>query len=385
LELDVRTLFLAATITTMFAGLTMVSASGVMELEYGPRRFGLGLTFLGMGLFGLVMRGAMPDWVTYPLANSVIVAGFATMYEGVRVIYRRASHLKLILMVTGAITVFYFLVDYGESFYSIRVAVLALSAAISLLASAVIAVRHHEAADRRASLVFAAVLTFFGLAGTWRVIAVAFLNREPVSSALQNTNEQGALSLLVMLMPLLFTGCVVLVVSSRTRVRLVNAAQTDGLTGTLNRQALGALGARAFASIRAIGKPCTVMMLDLDYFKNINDTHGHPAGDQVLHAVAQALVQVLPARATIGRYGGEEFAAVFVADLTEARELAQQLLEAIRKLRYSANGERFKCTASIGMYVVPADAHIDFKTAISTADQALYRAKDLGRDRAVVG
>jgi len=168
-----------------------------------------------------------------------------------------------------------------------------------------------------------------------------------------------------------------------SNARLADLARRDSLTGLLNhRAAIDGLG-----TLLAPGDgPVTVIMLDLDHFKQINDRFGHLAGDRVLETAAAALVRHLGPADLCGRYGGEEFLiGLKGVDEASARERAELLHQAIRRL--SVDGlPGHPLGASLGVAVashlaVPTDTA---ETVISRADDALYRAKTLGRNRVVM-
>jgi diguanylate cyclase (GGDEF)-like protein len=161
-------------------------------------------------------------------------------------------------------------------------------------------------------------------------------------------------------------------------------AMTDELTGLPNRRS-------ALAAAEAVivgGQRAKMLILDIDHFKRINDQHGHAAGDAVLQAVARAWRGVVaPAAAaplvTLGRLGGEEFLAVLPgADLDAARALAERLREAASAPDLSRWLGPGRLTVSVG--ITPLGAGDTLAGALARADQALYRAKDAGRDRVEV-
>jgi diguanylate cyclase (GGDEF)-like protein len=125
------------------------------------------------------------------------------------------------------------------------------------------------------------------------------------------------------------------------------------------------------------------MMVDIDRFKVVNDTHGHTAGDEVLRRVADTIVRTFPRRSDfVARYGGEEFLVVLQQDgLEVGAMLAERLLDAIRKLEIPFAGQSLEVTVSAGFAeLVPGE---DATRWIERADAALYRAKAEGRNRAL--
>ena len=159
--------------------------------------------------------------------------------------------------------------------------------------------------------------------------------------------------------------------------------ETDPLTRLANRRLLDVTISRALTIASVMERPVTLMMVDVDHFKGINDSHGHPAGDQVLCALADALLRTFPRRSDlVARYGGEEFA-VLLSDATgpDAKMLAARLLEAVRGLRVEVDGKTISLTVSVGL----ADSLTNESPGdlCRRADRALYAAKNGGRDRLV--
>ncbi|WP_290061893.1 GGDEF domain-containing protein, partial [Amycolatopsis solani] len=161
------------------------------------------------------------------------------------------------------------------------------------------------------------------------------------------------------------------------------AARTDQRTGLLNAIAWHQQAERALQRARTTGGRTGVLMIDLDWFKRINDTHGHPVGDDVLAEVATVLAKTVRRGDTVGRYGGEEFA-VLLPDVDEAevRAVAERIRVRIRALRITTPaGEPVALSATIGAALHPAEPEAGLDEVIRAADEALYAGKKAGRDR----
>jgi len=157
-------------------------------------------------------------------------------------------------------------------------------------------------------------------------------------------------------------------------------AMHDALTGILNRRAIMEHLEAELARAQREGKPLTVVMIDLDHFKRVNDTYGHTTGDEVLRECARRIRHALRAYDAVGRYGGEEFLAIIPA---AAGPAAKGMCERIRSA-ISASGMHLgqgglQTTASLGAVTVRPG--MSMEDAISAADAALYEAKAAGRDR----
>lgn len=164
-------------------------------------------------------------------------------------------------------------------------------------------------------------------------------------------------------------------------VRLLS--MTDALTGVANRRAIMALLRRELDKSRENGLPVSVVMADLDHFKRLNDTHGHQAGDAVITEAAAVFKKALRQSDHVGRYGGEEFLIVLAgADSHGASLLAERCRAGLEALRVeSADGRLLSVTASFGLCSNDRDNDMTMEDMLRAADDALYRAKDEGRNR----
>ncbi|HEX5102826.1 MAG TPA: diguanylate cyclase [Pirellulaceae bacterium] len=169
----------------------------------------------------------------------------------------------------------------------------------------------------------------------------------------------------------------------RLLAELERQARHDALTGLLNRRSLLAELEREWSRSNRTGEPLSCVMLDLDYFKRINDNHGHTAGDSVLQTVAAAIRTECRQSDLVGRYGGEEFCIVLPAT---SQELAMAWAERIRwrlaNTPLQFGGEPVAVTASLGV-AERTPATPKPQALVERADQALRLAKQLGRDRVV--
>ncbi len=159
-------------------------------------------------------------------------------------------------------------------------------------------------------------------------------------------------------------------------------ADTDPLTGFLNRRALLATGQRQIASAIAEKRQVALFLLDLDHFKTVNDIHGHAAGDRVLQVAAERISAVLPPNATKARLGGDEFVAMLVFDPAARADidaLAAELVMALDNV-VAHDAQQIRVGASLGISLAD-DASVTMETMVRQADIAMYHCKDEGRNR----
>ena len=157
----------------------------------------------------------------------------------------------------------------------------------------------------------------------------------------------------------------------------------DSLTGLLKHARIKEELINEAGRARRSKQPLSVVMADIDRFKQVNDSHGHPAGDQVIRALGNLMRQRVRSSDRIGRYGGEEFMLVLPnCNAHSAQQLADDIRQRFKALRFAAKGQEFTVTLSAG--IACASDNADATALIAMADEALYRAKQNGRDRSEI-
>ncbi len=166
--------------------------------------------------------------------------------------------------------------------------------------------------------------------------------------------------------------------------RLTERASHDALTGLPNRRMLFDTLTQEITVATRRGRPVSVIMVDLDNFKDLNDTHGHQAGDLVLRRAADRMASLVRRSDMVARFGGEEFAVVLPrTDLDQAVEIAWQLRDALRCDLTLVDHESLRVTASFGAAELAPGGPADLDDLMRRADFALYQAKENGRDTVV--
>jgi len=174
---------------------------------------------------------------------------------------------------------------------------------------------------------------------------------------------------------------VILLQRSLMHQQLAAAARTDPKTGLLNATAWQREADAEVARAQRTGSPLAVLLVDVDHFKRVNDSHGHLTGDEVLRALAAGLRQQVRESDVVGRFGGEEFTVLLPrTDGAGAYGIAERLRAGAATLSVAAADARINVTVSIGVAVLGQHGD-DLFELLAAADVALYRAKDAGRDQ----
>lgn len=162
---------------------------------------------------------------------------------------------------------------------------------------------------------------------------------------------------------------------------LRSLANTDPLTGLPNRRAFFIKAEIEFKRAKRYDRPFSVLMIDIDHFKNINDTHGHGVGDEVLQIFANMLMDCCRDVDLLGRYGGEEFVVLLPeTSVQEIRIRTQRIIEKTKKLVIHTSETNFSFSISVGMAQLNYSDE-SLSSILKRADNALYRAKELGRNQ----
>ena len=350
-----------------------------MRRHYPPSIRGVGgwaaapLIWLGSTLlFG--MRGAIPDWLGLVLANQLLVLGNVTYYMGTRQFLGQPPTWRTWNWVMAGSTVVFIYLTYWAPNYPARVGFFTLLMGVLYAVQLRFMLRHggRNFPVRLVEVVLA--LHMLVLAVRLGSILAGNAGSGLMEASVFQTLYVGAYVLTVLMLSI----GAVLMATDRLRTELEHLATYDSLTQALNRRALLQRCEDELERAQRYGNGPSIMMLDLDNFKAVNDTHGHQHGDAVLVHFAERTRQVLRRADRLGRYGGEEFLVLLPgADAAAAEGVAQRIHATL------ASGHPLDCQVSIGLtsWSGPQET---LDAMLSRADAALYRAKKEGRNRTVV-
>ncbi|MDA8108529.1 MAG: GGDEF domain-containing protein [Betaproteobacteria bacterium] len=215
-------------------------------------------------------------------------------------------------------------------------------------------------------------------------IAACYVLLDSARTPLASWSVRHGLGLLAQLAPVILVAYVTTMFSADIRYGLNKAKQlseTDELTGVLNVRGLSALFDRAFSQAARYARPLSLLMIDCDNLKAVNDRYGHDAGNELLKQLSRSIVRELRATDIVARYGGDEFVAVLPeTDRGRAQEVAQRIVEVIARERLQFRGQTIESGVSVGIASYPEDGRT-IDNLMLRADSAMYRAKQTGRGR----
>lgn len=321
------------------------------------------------------LRGHLSDWFSVLLANEVLMAGVLVYHVGNQRFYSGQARWRLWALLIAASAPLMAWFTWVHPSYDMRLGL------FTSLMGALFVAQMRFMATQAPSLSQRFIVLVLGLQ---TLILLARLLSVLLGHAGLGLMEPGLMQLTYLagnaVAILMLTVGSVLGATERLRTEFEYLASHDSLTQALTRRVILARAEEELARQRREGAPVSLMMLDLDHFKAVNDQLGHQRGDAVLVDFVAGSRALLRASDLLGRYGGEEFLVLLPAtDAATALEVAERL-----RLARSASPELPACTVSIGVATThgPGDS---LQALLARADQALYGAKRAGRNRVQAG
>ena len=337
-----------------------------------------------IGLLGLILASALfaltgkvPPAILLPVANSVFLWGAGMQMIGTQKFYGEPPAWRLFhaTWLLGLVVMLIWL--YWRDDFATRVAMYSFLMMALLFRQTVVIVQRGE---RHLSAWFFATLSLLPTLALLHRGMTALLQAGGAGYDIMHGGPNHSLYLAILsFMTLLLPIGFMTVATRHLHMMLEQRSNRDPLTAVLNRRGFADVHARETARARRSGALIAVMSIDLDFFKAINDAHGHAVGDLVLIDVAGVISGVLRSSDAVARFGGEEFV-VLLSDTYQARAelVAQRIQHALRQPRTVSSLPRY--TLSIGIACQSGHGE-ELDSLLLRSDQALYRAKQLGRDR----
>lgn len=366
---------------TGISALAWLVLSRLMRIAPGASlRFSVANFLLLLGIAALYQREPASHLVYWQGADLLALLAFVALKAGFFALFKRPGTIKwdlclLLLWLIAALQVTETHREHSLGLLFSAVAFISLGSSTTILykASAQSFKKHY------------ALAVASPLAGISLLFLLRFISSIVEPAATESTVHHGKAQLYWAY--LIFVLLVNITMFGSTLVRLVAKirylADRDQLTGLYNRLALD----RKLLALQRLQlrhqQPFAVLLMDLDHFKQINDNHGHLAGDKVLQHASNLIQQHIRREDIAGRFGGEEFLILLpMATLAQAEQVANKLVEVLRQNPVKWRDHDIVLTTSIGIAVASAVANfLGSESVLHQADQALYRAKAAGRDR----
>lgn len=376
MKLDVPTLLVVLAFMSQMAAVSMVTSWSKRKPDLHVLYWAMGLQLGAVSCFLLVMRGYLPFWLAVGVGNAGVFVALGFAWNGARAFNgRKARWWPLSVMPT--IWLLAMLLPTIADSLPYRIA---LSSVLSGVLS--LALAWEIWANGKDQLVwrgpFAAVPAVH--AGFLVIRTIGALTLDYPSDIMRGGPFIGFGILEPILMMFAATIIGLRLTDERLKNVLKRAALTDGLTGLLNHGAFMDIAGERVERARSEGELVTLLLFDLDRFKQLNDRYGHAAGDTALKIFSDIVTRRLSEADVVGRVGGEEFAALlFSCGADRGRQVAERIRADFAGQPIRHAGQSIAVTVSVGV-MTASGKMADFTTLMLAADEALYAAKRGGRD-----
>lgn len=379
--LDARTLIIVTSVTLSVTTIAIIGSWYINRRMPCAKYWAVSHLLLSLGTVLQSTQGQLAPYFSIALANVLIASGFYWTWMGVRIFQHRDRFvfLSYLLLLTVLVIAHAVLGLEREGLIARTILMSSIIAVLSFLVAM-------ELLKDKKFLSFSGrfAATVFGILGMLFALRSFGAGLLPEQGNLMSGGEHTAFTyLMAIIFNILIAFSYVLMLSERLNTQLQNMADTDVLTGLLSRRAFIDRMKRILSRAQQNNTALSFLVLDIDNFKNINDSYGHFTGDALLKKYAEVMKDCFRAEDIIGRLGGEEFAiAISNIDNAAAVKVAERLRSEIEKVSILCNDAPVSTTISIGI----ADLHQNvngYETLFREADAALYQAKNMGRNRII--
>lgn len=379
---DARVIWGAIGLTAFVIGALQVIVPLVQQRNQAMLLWGAGNLVGATGATFVSLREQMPDVASIAAASALLVGGRVLFWAGFRSFNGQRVRWSLVLGPPLLVAALCTAVPMFVEQTSPRVAmtsVIYIAYTTSSIIDGIRAERHERLVWRRCIILVLASWTAVALIR----IAVGTISPDRIDPTAAGTDV--VTPILGLLLAVMNGFCTILLTRERLEHELIDAAHRDFQTGTFNRAGLYEHSREIVKRLSDSTPPASVLLMDLDQFKKINDRFGHLAGDRVLADFAAIAQDVVPPGTVLARFGGEEFCAVLPqAGVPEAREVAELIRQAFERHTWQAEDGPFSATVSIGVAPLRSTGE-GLEGALTEADRALYAAKAVGRNSVVGG
>jgi len=378
-ELDPKTLIIIAAITLIITSGAILISSIINRHVAGAKQWALGYMLIATGVILQTTQQYIHPIFSIVLMNQLITAGCYLAWMGARIFQRKSPlPLRYFIIVQLILLLMFTLIGLEGSGFTNRVVL--MSAVIALLS----ALTARELITNYNKKNIATTIT--GI--TFALLAIVFIARGisieifPERGNMLTAGKAPVITYFITLIfNILITFGFIIMLTERLENRLQQLADTDFLTGLDSRRAIVNSAERLISRGQYENSNTALLMMDLDKFKQVNDTYGHLAGDAVLCHFAKTMRQCLRPNDLIGRMGGEEFVAILAnSSFSDTTAAAERLRAAFESEPTQFNDQLIDTTVSIGISATE-DGADNFDQLFKEADHALYHAKRTGRNR----
>jgi diguanylate cyclase (GGDEF)-like protein len=378
-QIDPKTLiFFSSVLSGLMTLILLTPKDGAGKQVPGMSSWAAGSAAYSAGCICYSFRGAWPDLIAIVLGNICYLLAMSCWLCGTLIFHQKKPPVKFIFMLCCATAFVIAWFTVIQSNYQVRLIVFTLLAGSMYAIQAFVAVRYGE--KNLVYLFFIAAFVIASATMFFRMIG-AFFSLGSGTDFLSKDWVQVTYLIFASSAPLVLCTGFFMLASTRIQNQLSELSRTDALTGILNRRAFLEKCEREFLRYSKGNTSVSMIMIDIDHFKRVNDTYGHATGDHVITSVCHAVQKMLRKSDGFGRLGGEEFAILLPGtSLENAHILAERIRQHVELTKMT---EELHVTLSLGVTRFMAHSEL-LQDVMHRADAALYQAKAMGRNRTVL-
>jgi len=380
LVLDIRTLNMVNMSLSLLLACFLFFVGTKQNKFEGIKLIALGNACMGIGMLFFVFRSTLSDFITIFMANTLVILGLIIYQEGGR---RFFGHTKQRGVFITTILILYissfFYYTYQAPSISARVIIICLFSILFSMLLAINFLRYTKRSGLIASRIAGGMLIIFCCFEAMRLFFT--LIEAPIHNFMKASFFHAYAYIFTIILTTFLPFCFFWIMSKELENDLRKLTNQDQLTGILNRRGFEYLAQNEFLKPNKIQNKLTVFMLDIDFFKRINDTYGHDAGDYVLTNFVSVISQNLRSSDIFARIGGEEFVIILsLRSQDQINILAQRLKNKIAETKFSTGKHKINMTISIGISTITSELET-LQGLVLKADSALYASKRNGRNQ----
>lgn len=384
MNFDIRTIVLLGAVILFLQNIPLILLSALANRYKGINYWLLGNILAALGYFLIVFRGVVSDFFSIIIANILIIAGYSFALQGISCFTEQNFPSYWILALNSVFLVIHFHFTYTLDSLCFRIINVSW---IAFIISGFSAYQLLNNKDQRLLISSRFTAIIFLLQSSLTLARIIVTLSDKLSNSLFALNLDGFqvfYFIASFINSFLMTVGFITMVCQRLYQDLNTLAECDFLTNILNRRAIEHQINREIAYCQRENRKITLILMDIDRFKSINDNYGHNSGDLVLKNFTQTLTLIIRQEDLLGRWGGEEFLIVSRVDTVEdAVILAERLRNAIQNEKLIVHHTIIKYTVSLGVAVYGIHGQTKQELIIA-ADRALYSAKNSGRNQVAI-
>lgn len=382
MSLDIKTLMFLCSITAIIMGFTILVTAQTLPQIQGVTKWAWGCGAQSIAWMLIFLRGSINEYFSTVIAYTLLLLSMVFFYQALMAFKEKPFSKKIFYSLIGLAFVLFNIFTYIYPNPILKTVTIALIGSFLAFLSSYLLFFNRENKTKISERIMGIGFFVIGLSPLFTLLTIT-LNSYKMSTVLSGIIIQNISFAFIFIAILILTSSFMLMINDKFLGEILRLATMDSLTEIYNRAAMEKLIEKEIDRSKRYNLPMSLLLLDLDHFKKINDTYGHQTGDFTLQKMVSVIVNVLRDHDMIGRFGGEEFTVLLPdTDLVNAHIVAERIRDIVAKTSVTAGSKSFNLTISIGLAALNVHED-DFQELFRRADLGLYKAKQTGRNRVV--